>query len=37
MERVEEDGGALVDALMAVSAKENAIDLAGTRAQDESC
>ena len=31
------DGGALMDALMAVSAKENAIDLAGTRAQDESC
>ena len=27
------DGGALMDALMAVSAKENAIDLAGTRAE----
>ena len=32
MERVEERP-ALMDALMAVSAKENAIDLAGTRAE----
>ena len=31
------DGGALIDALMAVSGKRTAIDLAGTRAQDESC